>query len=88
MTERAQPSNGVLWTAEEMIDTSFPLIVPEDTLQLQADILNVEEDRISIDTFPPDYQERIKTYYRFSATFQTSESDNIAQRTKDTLDLI
>jgi len=88
MVKRSQPANGALWTAEEMIDTSFPLIVPEDTLQLQADILNVEEARISIDTFRPDYQERIKTYYRFSATFQTSESDNIAQRTIDTLDLI
>jgi len=88
MAEFSDPSNGLFFTAEDMIDTSFALIVSEDILQLQADVINVEQNRISLDTFPPDRQERIKRFYRFSATFQTSKSENIAKRTNDTLDLI
>ena len=75
-------------TPENLDDdvTIFP--IPSDVLQLQVDVLNVEQGRVNINTFPPDYQQKIKNYYRFSATRQNSRSENIAKRTNDTLDVI
>jgi len=66
----------------------FPLEIPADVLLLQADALNVLEGKVSLSSFEPERQKKIKDYYRFSAIFQTSRSHNIAQRTSDTLDLI
>jgi len=66
----------------------FALEIPPDVLQLQADALNVVEGRVSITDFDPEYQEKIKNYYRFAAIKQTSRSHNIAQRTINTLEII
>lgn len=66
--------------------STFP--IPEDELQLQTDIINVLEKRIAIETFDPKYQEKIKNYYRFSATRMYSDKSFIAKRTPDTLDLV
>ena len=57
----------------EMVDLPHPspAMVPNDSpdqLQLQLDTINVIENRVSIDTFTPEYQKRIKDYYRFSAS--------------------
>jgi hypothetical protein len=38
---------------------------PPDVKQLKIDIINVIEGRVSIDSFPTDYQEKMKSYYRF-----------------------
>ena len=70
------------------IDNPYPFRIPDDVLQLQADALNVEEGRIDIDTFPPEYQEKIKNFYRFSATRHMSNDGTIAKMTRSTLDLI
>lgn len=52
-------------TAEEVSYPNYPLPIPQETLDLHADIANVVEGRVSLSTFPPAYQERIKNYYRF-----------------------
>jgi hypothetical protein len=65
-----------------------PLILPKDTLQLQTDAANVVEGRVSITNFTPEYQEKIKNYYRFSATRYTTDNSLQAKRTTDTLDAI
>ena len=70
------------------IYTPYPFPPQPDTLQLEVDVLNVEEGRVDISTFPKDYQEKIKNYYRFSATKHMSNDGTIAKMTPDTLDLI
>ena len=75
-------------TPDDLEDDTNIFPIPEDVLQLQTDVLNVEQGRVDINTFSLDYQQKIKSYYRFSATRQNSNSDNIAKRTNDTLDII
>jgi hypothetical protein len=64
---------------------------PIDTLQLQKDVLDVYEGRVDITTFPEEYQERIKNYYRFAPRlFDTkyavdSKAPKVAKNTKDLL---
>ena len=73
---------------KEMFDTPYPFPTDEDTLQLEVDAANVEEGRVDISTFPKDYQQKIKDFYRFSATKHMSNDGTIAKMTPDTLDLI
>ena len=61
---------------------------PDDILQLQADVINVLEGRVNITTFPVAYQKRIKSYYQFSATPYTTNSNVFAKRTRNTLDIV
>jgi len=70
------------------ITNPFALEIPEDVLQLQTDVCNVEEGRIELSTFDEEYQEKIKNYYRFTAHMQDSKSKNIVKRTTDTLDIV
>ena len=65
-----------------------PLIDPPDLTQLKLDTANVIEGRVSILTFPSEYQEKIKSFYRFSATRYVSNQPLVAKRTTDTLDAI
>lgn len=46
----------------------IPLTLDNTTglTQLQIDAINVFENRVSIDSFPKEYQMKIKNYYRFS----------------------
>jgi hypothetical protein len=60
----------------------------DDILQLQADCANVVEGRVSIDTFPEDYQEKIRNYYRFYGTRPCTKNHKPQSVTGDTLDLI
>ena len=74
---------------ESALDTPYPFPVPPDVLQLQTDTINVLEGRVDITTFEPDYQIKIKNYWRFSATLKNKNSINpVAVRTNDTLDII
>lgn len=75
-------------TKDDLQSTHFPLPVPEDVLQLQADTINVLEGKVEIESFPLDYQKKIRSYYRFSAVRQNSKSNNIAHRTCETLDIV
>jgi len=75
-------------TKDDLDYNPYALEIPEDVLQLQVDTCNVLEGRVDIDTFPEDYQSKIRNYWRFSATFLTSRSQGIARMTTNTLDLI
>jgi len=70
------------------IYTPYPFPPPPDTLQLEVDTINVMEGWVDINTFPPDYQQKIKNFYRFSATKHMSNDGTIAKMTTSTLDLI
>ena len=76
------------YTIADLVDDENYLIIPQETLQLQVDTLNVLEKRVPIDTFSPERQIEIKHYYRFSATRSNSNHPIIAKRTRDTLDII
>jgi hypothetical protein len=65
-----------------------PLGVPDDVKQLRLDAVNVLEGRVDINSFDEDYQKKIKDYYRFSATRYGSKYGKVANRTKNTLDII
>jgi hypothetical protein len=58
------------------------------TLQLATDMINVVEGRVPLESFPIEYQEKIKSFYRFSATRYTSDKPIIAKRIRETLDII
>lgn len=75
-------------TVDDLQDDNAVLPIPPDIIQLQTDTANVVEGRVPIDNFSPEYQERIKAYYQFSASYSSSKNPHIAQRTFDTLDLI
>ena len=75
-------------TLEDISYNPFELPIPEWILLLQVDTLNALEGRLPMDSFTPERQEEIKTYYRFCAIRQTSRSHNVAQRTGDTMDIV
>jgi len=65
------------------------LPISEYTLQLQTDVANVVEGRVPITNFPPERQEQIVNYYRFSADYFNDRMPNqVAKRTTDTLDIV
>jgi hypothetical protein len=65
-----------------------PLGVPDDVKQLRLDTVNVLEGRVDINDFDEEYQQKIKDYYRFSATRHASKYSKVAKRTINTLDII
>lgn len=74
-------------TKEDLADYS-PFVIPDDVLQLQVDTLNVLQNLVPIESFTPEYQQKIKDYYRFSGTRMYSDKTIFFKRTPDTLDLI
>jgi hypothetical protein len=78
-----------LITVDDLKDDASFLVIPLDTLQLQADTLNVLEGRLDISSFSQERQQQIMNYYRFSAEFQNKNSpQKPANRIRETLDLI
>lgn len=75
-------------TKDDLAHNVFSLEIPADVLELQADSLNVEEGRVDLSSFDEERQQKIKDYYRFTARMHNSKSHHIAQRSKDTLDLL
>ena len=75
-------------TKDDLEDCTNVFPVPPDILQLQVDTLNVLQALVPITNFSPEYQERIKDYYKYSADYQLSNMPKIAKRTFDTLDII
>ena len=69
-------------------DPCIPLEVPPDEKQVRVDAVNVLEGRVDISTFNPEYQEKIRNYYRFYGTQYSSEIGVNARKTKDTLDIV
>ena len=70
------------------VDPCIPFEVPEDEKQLRVDCVNVLEGRVNINTFDPEYQEKIKFYYRFYGTQYASNIGVSARKTKHTLDIV
>jgi len=75
-------------TIADLDDDQNYLPIPEDTLQLQVDTLNVCEKRVALSSFSEEYQQKIINYYRFSCDRQNTDNPKIAKRTTDTFDLI
>ena len=88
MESRTYPLIRQPLTEADLNDDLNVLPIPADVLQLQVDMLNVVENRVDINDFPLDYQEKIKAYYRFSATRMTTDNSKIAKRTVGTLDIV
>lgn len=68
-----------------------PYVVPQDpadVVQLKVDIINVEEGRVSLDSFPPAYQEKIKNYYRFYGQRSTPKEPFYPKLIRQTLDAV
>ena len=65
-----------------------PFPIPPDRIQLEADTINVLEGRVLISTFSPEYQLKIKHFYQFVPMRQGSKNQNIAKRTRETMDLV
>ena len=76
-------------TPQDFNFNPFPLPIPPDVIQLQSDTINVLTGAVKIDNFDSEYQEKIRNYWRFSATCKNKNSINpVAIRTNDTLDII
>lgn len=72
-------------------DTSTPDQVPNDppdVVQLKIDIINVIERRVSLDSFPTDYQQKIKNYYRFYGQRSNPKEPFYPKMIRQTLDIV
>jgi len=56
--------------------------------QLQVDTMNVIQGLVELDSFPSEYQSKIKTNYRFYGYRYGSKDSFIAPRTRNTLEII
>jgi hypothetical protein len=61
---------------------------PPDIVQLKVDIINVLEKRVSIDSFTPEYQEKIKNFYRFYGQRSCPKKPFYPRMTRSTLDIV
>ena len=61
---------------------------PLDELQLATDMINVVEGRVLLSSFSPEYQQKIKFFYQFSATRYYTKHTIVAKRTTDTFDVV
>ena len=61
---------------------------PPDIKQLKVDIVNVIENRVSIDSFPLDYQEKIKNFYRFHGQRSSPKEPFFPRMIRQTLDIV
>ena len=75
-------------TKEDLIDYTNYLPIADSVLDLQADVLNVTQGRVDIESFPLEYQDKLRAYYQFSATRLNTDANKIAKRTIDTLDIV
>lgn len=71
----------------EEVNILVPIFDREDT-KLQLDTARVDAGVVDLSTFSPEYQERIKTNYRFYGHRYTSDMPYCAPRTNDTMDVI
>ena len=76
-----------LFVSPEQVGEEVLGIEP-DVKQLRLDAIEVLEGRLEISTFDEEYQQKIKDYYRFSATRYGSRYGKVAKRTINTLDII
>lgn len=66
-----------------------PELVPfddPDVIQLKVDVVNVIEGRVLIESFTPEYQKKIKDYYRFYGQRSSSKYPFYPKMTRSTLE--
>jgi len=61
---------------------------PPDIVQLKVDIINVIEGRVSIDSFPVAYQQKIKSFYRFYGQRSSPKQPFYPKMIRQTLDIV
>jgi hypothetical protein len=74
--------------ADDLSYNPFSFEIPEDVIDLQKDALNVLEKRVELSSFSPERQIQIRHYYRYSPIAQNSKSNNIARKTRNTLEIV
>lgn len=74
-------------TTEDLKDPA-PFEIPADELQLQVDVLNVCYGQVLLSSFPPEYQTKIKHYYRFFGIRSWTKNPTRIRKMKNTGDLI
>jgi hypothetical protein len=73
------------------IPPSGPDVVPDDSpdvKQLKVDIVNVIEGRVKIESFTPEYQEKMKNYYRFYGQRSVAKYPFYPKMIRQTLDIV
>jgi hypothetical protein len=79
---RANPMDQLAEAEEEMKkELSRPLTQKDcpDMTQIQIDCINVQEKRVELSSFPQDYQQQIKNYYRFAPLNVESQNATAAK---------
>lgn len=66
-------------TANDLKGVSL-FALDQETLQFQADVINVFENRVDIKEFDLDYQQRLKNYYRFAPVSPSTMAAAIASK--------
>ena len=61
---------------EQEILIPFTLDNTTGLTQFEIDVINVSENRVSIDSFPNDYRKKILDFYRFSSVNNNSRNGN------------
>ena len=60
----------------------------DHTKQVQADLVNLLEERVDPESFDPEYRKLLESYYRFSATRYPTKAPFVARRIRDTLTIV
>lgn len=61
---------------------------PPDIVQLKLDIINVLEDRVPMSSFTPEYQAKIRNFYRFYGQRSIPSNPLHPRMTRSTLEAI
>jgi len=70
------------------VDADSVFQKPQDRLKLEADVANVIEGRVNIETFDLEYQKKIKDFYRFSAREFNKYLSYIPPRIREILEIV
>ena len=61
---------------------------PPDVVQLKLDIINVIENRVSISSFPAEYQKKMLNFYRFHGQWNDPKYPFYPKMIRETLDSV
>lgn len=79
-------------TPDDISWPNYPISTDPDILQLQADVANVVEGKVSLAKFDKEYANRIKTYYRTYGRRKLvggmASGNPSCRMTRSTLDLV
>ena len=69
-------------------DPDFNPEDPADVVQLQLDLLNVLEGRVSLGAFTPDYQNKLKNYYQFYGIRSSTKHTQYPKMIRETFEVV